>query len=252
MHELVRQYGAAQLGQFPEERHAGLARHAAYYIALVHGLAGTLLAAFDAQGAVQSELDNIRTAWLWSATQNNLELLAMGVESLQSFYRLAGLHREAIYLLETALTATRQSLVACADLAAPAARPAQQLLARLLCHTAQFYRWVGGVEIGEHWHREALTVDNKAPTPGYKAWRIMSWRGWRKSAAIFSPCTPWPNKAVRRRGWLICLNSPPNVWNDGHCASAPCMHPQFAIPHFHEALHYLRDTTNRYLGSTSA
>ncbi|MEZ4735677.1 MAG: hypothetical protein R3E79_51970 [Caldilineaceae bacterium] len=84
MHELVRQYGAAQLGQFLKNAMPIGARHAAYYTALVHGLVN-VVGGFDAQGAVQSELDNIRTAWLLECYPNNLELLAMGLRACKAF-----------------------------------------------------------------------------------------------------------------------------------------------------------------------
>ena len=247
MHELVRHYAAAQLDQFPEERHAGLAHHAAYYMALLHGSEATLLTAFDAQSALQNELDNVRTAWLWSAAQHNLDLLAMGVESLQSFYRLAGLHREAIYLLEMALAAVRQRLAASVDLADPVARPARQLLARLLCHIAQFYRRAGGVETGERLAQEALTVGQQVNAPALQG---LAYHELARLAQVRSDFPTMYTLAEQgctqaRRAGLPQLTA--ECLNDLGIAVSSCMHPRFAIPHFHEALHGLRDGTNRYL-----
>ncbi|MEZ4863071.1 MAG: BTAD domain-containing putative transcriptional regulator [Caldilineaceae bacterium] len=241
MHELVRHYAATQLGQFPEDRHAGLACHAAYYMALIHGLEATLLATFDAQGVVQSELENIRTAWLWSAAQNNLDLLAMGLESLQGFYRLAGLHQEAIYLLETALAATHQSL------AAFAAHSAQQLLARLLCYTAQFYRGSGAVETGERLAQEALTVGQQVADPLLQG---MAYHELARLAQVRSDFLTMHALAEQGCTQARLANLPQltaECLNDLGIAISSCMHPRFAIPHFHEALHCLRDATNRYL-----
>jgi predicted ATPase/DNA-binding SARP family transcriptional activator/tetratricopeptide (TPR) repeat protein len=247
MHDLVRQYAAAQLDQFPAEKHTVLAHHAAYYMALLQGLDATLLAAFAAQGAVQSELDNVRTAWLWSASQQNLDLLAMGVESLQGFYRLAGLHQEAIYLLETALAAVRQRLAPSGDLADPAARLAQQLLARLLCYTAQFYRRAGGLETGERLAQEAITMGQRLTDPALQG---LAYHELARLAQVRGDFTTMRTLAEQACAMARQAHQPhllAESLNALGVAVSLCVGPLAASPHFHEARRALQGAANRYL-----
>ena len=241
LHELVRQYAATQLAQTPERQHTVLGRHAAYYLELLHSLEMALLGQVEAQAIVQSELDNIRAAWRWSIDQGNTALTALGLESLQSFYRLAGLYREAIHLLEMAITAVRQAL-------AVAPNPQlNHLLARLLCHTAQFYRRAGEVETGETLAQEALCIGRQladAALLGFAYHELARLAQVRSDFLKMYQLAELGCVEARQAGLpqLIaeCLN-------DLGVAVSSCMHPLTAIPHFYEAQQCLQGGTNRYL-----
>lgn len=240
-HELVRQYADAQLAQDPERRHNALARHATYYMELLHSLEIALLGNVEAQGIVQNELDNIRAAWRWSIDHGNLALLALGLESLQAFYRLAGLYREAIHLLEMALTAVRQVLST-----APT-RQTMQLLARLLCHTAQFYRRAGGVETGETLAQEAVQLGQQLTDPGLLG---LAYHELARLAQVRSDFLTMFKLAElscvqARQAGLPQLTA--ECLNDLGIAVSSCMHPLTAIPHFYEAQQLLQGGANRYL-----
>lgn len=240
-HELVRQYADAQLAQDPERRHNALARHATYYMELLHSLEIALLGNVEAQAIVQNELDNLRAAWRWSIDQGNLALLTLGLESLQAFYRLAGLYREAIHLLEMALTAIRQALTT-----APT-RQTMQLLARLLCHTAQFYRRAGGVETGETLAQEAVQLGQQLKDPGLLG---LAYHELARLAQVRSDFL-----TMFKLAELSCVQARqaglPQITaeclNDLGIAVSSCMHPLTAIPHFYEAQQLLQGGVNRYL-----
>lgn len=241
LHELVRQYAATQLAQTAERHCHILARHAAYYMGLLNELETALLGDVEAQSIVQVELDNIRAAWRWSIDQGNLALVALGLESLQSFYRLAGLYREAIYLLEMAITAVRKALTT---------DPTDQhspLLARLLCHTAQFYRRAGGVETGEALAQEALQLGHQladAALLGYAYHELARLAQVRSDFLTMHQLADLGCTQARQAGLpqLVaeCLN-------DLGVAVSSCMHPLTAIPHFYEAQQCLQGGANRYL-----
>jgi hypothetical protein len=65
MHELVRQYAAAQLAANPDEHAAARARHSGYFLTLLQrrerDMKGTLQKAVLAELVV--EADNLRPAW---------------------------------------------------------------------------------------------------------------------------------------------------------------------------------------------
>ncbi|MFN8489915.1 MAG: BTAD domain-containing putative transcriptional regulator [Caldilineaceae bacterium] len=242
LHELVRQYAAAQLAHMSEWQHAALARHAAYYMELLHNLETALLNNFAAQETVQRELDNVRAAWHWSAEQGNLVLLGKGLESLQRYYRLAGLYREAIHLLERPITAVRLKLAA-----EPTATRLRCLLVSLLCHATQFYRRMGRVETGEGLAQEALNLGRQLADPALQA---LAYHELARLAQVRSDYLTMYTLAEQgcmqaRQAGLPQLTA--ECLNDLGIATSSCMHPQSAIPQFHEALNALQGSVNRYL-----
>lgn len=241
LHELVRQYADTRLAQEPERRYNALVRHATYYMELLHSLEIALLGQVEAQGVVQNELDNIRAAWRWSIDQGQLALLAFGLESLQAFYRLAGLYREAIHLLEMALSAVRQALSV-----VPTSQT-QQLLARLLCHTAQFYRRVGGVETGEALAQEALQLGQQLADPALLglAYHELARLAQVRSDFLTMFKLAELGTAHARQAGLPQLTA--ECLNDLGIAVSSAMHPLTAIPHFYEARQLLQGGSNRYL-----
>ncbi len=242
MHELVRQYAAAQLARQPERQIASLARHAAYYMDLLSSLETALLVDVGAQDAVQRELDNIRSAWDWSVEQGNIVLLARGATSLQCFYRLMGLYREGLYYLETAITAVRLVLAA-----TPGAAEALHLLAALLCYTAQFYRYSGKVEMGESAAKEALDLGQRLGKPALQALAYHKLARLAQVRGNFSAMRTFAEQGCTQARQTLLPRLIAECLNDFGLSFSLFGEPLAATPHFHEALAWLRQAPDRYL-----
>jgi len=78
MHELVRQYAAAHLEAGSNEYAATRDRHAAFYLELVQRRENDLKRARHKTVIYElvAEIDNLRMAWDWAATQARLGRLA--------------------------------------------------------------------------------------------------------------------------------------------------------------------------------
>lgn len=239
MHKLMRQYAAEQLAQTSKQQAAAFMRHARYYIDLLQGLEAQFLIDVGAQAVVQRDLDNIRIAWRWSIEQCDLALLAKGTESLYYFYRLAGLYGEAIQLFEAAARPVGE-LVSVSAMDAEAVA----LLARLLYHTAEFYRRLDKVAIGERLAQEALKLGKRLANPTLQGWayhELARLAYARSNALAMHTLAEAGCKQARQAGapYLIaeCLN-------DLGIAVSVCHGPLIALPHFHEALTLLQSGTN--------
>ena len=247
MHELIHQYASVQLTQVATVHQTVQARHAVYYIELLHRLAPALLAEIEAQEAVRCEWDNIRSAWRASATQSNLTLLEMGLESLQAFYQLAALYREAIHLLNHAIGAVRQLILAPTKAVATNTPQAEGLLARLLCHTAQFYRRSGDWESGERVANEALVLGCQLADPALQG---LAYHELARLAYVRGNFSAM--RALAEAGCLQARQSSSaqliaECLNDLGLAVGMSVGPLAAIAHFHDALDKLKSVTNRVL-----
>lgn len=104
MHELVRQFAAAQLAAAGQDE-ATRQRHADYFCRYVQAqetsLAGqNVRAGLEALG---QELENIHAAWQWSAAHRRLEALAGAAPGLARYYLYQGPFQEGIILLQQAV-----------------------------------------------------------------------------------------------------------------------------------------------------
>lgn len=242
LHELVRQYAAAKLAQNPAEQHAIAARHATYYIQQLATLATELVVDPDAQTRFQNELGNLRLAWRWSVGQGNLALLDQGAAGLECGYLLLGLYGEAIQLLEAALGPVRQNVAT-----APAHQQNNTLLARLLCHTAHFYRRSGQLASGERLANEASALAECLADPALQALAYHEWaRVVQQRGDFITACTLAEQACAQAR-----LAQAPHLLaeclNDLGVVRGASGNPLTAIPHFHEGLHYLQGGINRRL-----
>jgi predicted ATPase/DNA-binding SARP family transcriptional activator len=247
MHELIRHYAAAQLAQRPSAQHAAQARHAAYYMALLQSLEGALLVTVAAQETAQHDLDNLRAAWLWSADQADLSLLAMGAASLQTVYRLAGLYREAIQLLHTALQNVRRVIDAPPRAADQGDLAARQLFGCLLCYSALFYRRFGAVEQGEEAAQEALALGQAQNDPALQGLAYHELARLAQVRSDFLAMYQWAELGCTQAQQSQSPQLVAECLNDLGIAVSSCQHPQTAIPHFHAALTQLPTGVNRYL-----
>lgn len=96
LHELVRQYAAAQLAVQPDAQAAAAARHAAFYAGWVARQEATLKSARQKQAvqALAVEIDNIRAAWHWACAQRSASLLLHMFFTLDWFYEVRGWNAE--------------------------------------------------------------------------------------------------------------------------------------------------------------
>jgi tetratricopeptide (TPR) repeat protein len=92
VHELLRQYGAAKLGDdFAHEQEAQ-ERHSAHFCSFLQEREADWFGPRQKEAAseVRDEIDNIRRAWRWAAAQGNSVLLDRGLQSLCRFYTWEG------------------------------------------------------------------------------------------------------------------------------------------------------------------
>jgi len=82
LHELVRQYAAAQLARDPQEAARRRQRHADYYSALIEPDAEELMRTPDKLQLIQQELPNLRLACLWGVEQSQLSALMCLTEGI--------------------------------------------------------------------------------------------------------------------------------------------------------------------------
>jgi DNA-binding SARP family transcriptional activator/tetratricopeptide (TPR) repeat protein len=124
VHEVVRQYAAAQLARHPAEERNQRARHAAFYAALVRQVTPGLRQTRTAQEAISADLANIRLAWDWAVACADVGLLEQLLDGVARWYELQGLPGQAAEALGQAVERLRAAL-------APAATP-DPALQRLL------------------------------------------------------------------------------------------------------------------------
>jgi len=138
VHELLRQFAAEALAAAGELTVVA-ARHGRYYLAYL-ATRGARLGGQEphiASAEISAELDNIRHAWQWAATQGQLLELDQAVYAWWQFCLFQGLETEARQSLATAVAAVRQQVEQLAQQAPPSgAAPdllfARRLLAKLL------------------------------------------------------------------------------------------------------------------------
>lgn len=244
MHDLVRQFAAEQLAHFAATERTVTARHAAYYIQQLQGQERGLLQSHDAQKSVQSDLDNIRVAWRWSATQGSLTLLAQGVDALHSFYQVTGLHHEALQLLEVAVTAVRQ---AAAALSTDVGRTPLRLQARLACYMAEFYRHTGGMAAGERLAQETLLLGQQLIDPELQALayhELMRLAQFRSDFSNIRTLAEQGCAQARQAGAPALIAE---CLNDLGVALLTLKHPLEAVPHLLEAVSVLETVDDHYL-----
>ncbi len=96
LHELVRQYGEKQLKDVPDDFGATRERHSAYFLTFLHQQWEPLLGSHpeEAMNTIETEIDNIRTAWGWAVVQGMEAEIDAGLDSLWFFYDTRGWYRE--------------------------------------------------------------------------------------------------------------------------------------------------------------
>ncbi|RIK41079.1 MAG: hypothetical protein DCC55_13010 [Chloroflexi bacterium] len=99
MHELLRQFAMTRLAALAETEPGVLSvheRHSDYYLSFLaertHALYGSKMNLIV--GEVQGSLDNIRTAWQWAVTHDNVDAVTRAWPGLRAFYHVRSLYQE--------------------------------------------------------------------------------------------------------------------------------------------------------------
>jgi len=131
LHELLRQFAAEKLDQFPAERVAVQTAHSRFYLAyLAERIMRLVRREPQVAGAeIQRELDNIRQAWNWAADQGDIAALDQAAYGWWQFCNGHGLISELRQSLALAIHGVR-TWVAHSD--SQQFRAGQQLLSKLL------------------------------------------------------------------------------------------------------------------------
>lgn len=97
LHELVRQYAADRLQDYPEEEAAGRDRHSNYYTDFAARQEKHLKGArqLEALADMSAEMENIRIAWRHAVTHSHLESIRKPIRAFWSLYEMRGWYQEA-------------------------------------------------------------------------------------------------------------------------------------------------------------
>jgi len=138
IHELLRQFAAEQLDTAPDERVVLEARHSDYYLNFVQERERRLARNEPSQAAeeIRGEIDNVRQAWAWAATQTHISELARSVYGLWQFYWLTGLSSEGEQAFGLAAECVRRRMSGLES--AQEVRSCQSLSSKLLAGQAHF------------------------------------------------------------------------------------------------------------------
>ncbi len=195
LHELVRQYSAAQLASDPQAKKAAHERHYAFYLGLAEASDQELKGRnqLEWMGRLEQEHDNLRAALDWALESDDFvcgdgELVMRLAAALRWFWRMRGHFHEGRDRLKAALqcsphsrTPARASALlgksmlenAIGDLGAARA-PAeeslsifrelgdQECLAEVLITAGFTLLWQGDTALGQDWTREALEIYRKS------------------------------------------------------------------------------------------
>ncbi|MCA9918909.1 MAG: tetratricopeptide repeat protein [Anaerolineales bacterium] len=158
LHNVLRQYAAQAV---PESQQQALGqRHAAFYTDRLCQQEIDLFTPAESHTfqTIQSDLENIRTAWAWALVHEDIFLMQAGLKTLRAFYNVQSRFVEgAEWLAETAVTLQL--------LATPANLPAQTLYARVLARWASFAAWQGDNEQAQRLFQEALPLTHTFNDP---------------------------------------------------------------------------------------
>jgi DNA-binding CsgD family transcriptional regulator len=106
IHELLRQYAAERLAQaVPEDVTRTYDLHSVYYTGFLRARNAQMNGGrqWQATAEVAAELDNIRSAWRWAITRQNIEATIAGANPLYLFCQFRSRYREGIELFEAAV-----------------------------------------------------------------------------------------------------------------------------------------------------
>jgi DNA-binding SARP family transcriptional activator/predicted ATPase len=162
IHELLRQYGAERLARDPDLEAAVRDQHSRYYCDWLSQQEKGISNAEQppAWDAIQDDIENVRAACMWAATQGRPSRLAQTVDALGWFYRLGyGNYQQG----ELTFRRLRKALAAAGAWPSSATADAQRTLARVLAWEATMWSLLGEQETSKRLLGESLALLD-APT----------------------------------------------------------------------------------------
>ncbi|CAN5372788.1 hypothetical protein BH10CHL1_BH10CHL1_39890 [soil metagenome] len=158
VHELLRQFATEEL-ETAGERATVEAQHGRYYLAYLaaRGLRLGRREPKEASSEIQAELDNVRQAWRWAASQGQLAELEQATYAWWQFCQFQGLEFEGRQSFAVAVEGVRRQVaISAADEAHTVG--GQQLLAKLLALHANYLFAQGCDEAMAAQAREAIEL----------------------------------------------------------------------------------------------
>ncbi|MBN1993071.1 MAG: tetratricopeptide repeat protein [Anaerolineae bacterium] len=133
IHELLRQFAAEELNNYPAEKETALERRCTYYADFLHQRAAPLNINFHPEilAEIGVEIENIRAAWQWAVTQAKLEAVEPCLESLYQFYWARNWFHEG-----------KQVFAQAEEVALAAGQNDSLLLAKIWTRQAEFESWL--------------------------------------------------------------------------------------------------------------
>ncbi len=111
IHELLRQYGEEQLNHSPDESQQQHDLHAAYFADFMERQWGHLAYRRQKEALVEidADLENVRTAWRYSAQQHHASEIGKSIRSLWFVYDLRGWYYQGLELCAQTVEALRSA-----------------------------------------------------------------------------------------------------------------------------------------------
>ncbi|MCB0211875.1 MAG: tetratricopeptide repeat protein [Anaerolineae bacterium] len=105
LHELLRQYAAEKLADFPDDLEATQARHSRYYTTFLARREQPIKGPrqLEILAEIRAEMGNVRVAWQWAVQTGNLEAIGQALETLIFFFEFQGWYLEWQKLFEQTL-----------------------------------------------------------------------------------------------------------------------------------------------------
>jgi predicted ATPase len=184
MHELLRQFAQEKGAAEDDAETITRTYHAAYYLRLLELRAPLLLgkARRIALDEIGQELDNVRTAWLWAAQQNNRALLNPVIDPLYHFYQIQSRYQEGYELFAQTAALLQSTPAADAD-------PASAIVpVRVMARGAAFSHFLCEFETAGVQLQESLARAQALNQPGEVAFalnflgQLAMWRGDKGAA----------------------------------------------------------------------
>ena len=168
MHDLLRQYAAKRLAEWPDQKRAAEQRHAEYHMNLLQKNERLMQYDHETIELLRLTWSNMTIAWAWALGQQRLDLLEKGVCGLANYYEICGLLHDGVQAFTAAIARIHQTL------ASPPQVTGQRLLCDLLAGSATFYFYLGRQKELQSVASEALALSEQLGDPKQQAKALTS------------------------------------------------------------------------------
>ncbi len=150
IHALLRGYGLESLERSPAGGDPARDRHSAYFTERLAGWSTDLRSErqLAAISAIKADLDNVRSAWAWAATNGPLSRIDLALDGLCTYYEISLLLEEGMDALHAAEVTVERIVSA----------HSRRLSARILVHQAKFKSSAGDRGVAYGLLRRSLAI----------------------------------------------------------------------------------------------